>query len=92
MVTSLAAEVILLQCQPTLPFVLADAGLALAATSFRVATVGLAVGDVTSFPLPVGFTLTVHRTSGVPHTTLATTRAVVGTCIHPGWGGRRKKR
>lgn len=77
-------RVLLLQCQPTLPSGLADAGLALAATSVRLSTVSHAVGDVTGSSLPVVFTLTVHRAGGVPHTTLAAAGAVVGTCVHPG--------
>lgn len=79
--------------QPTLPSALADAGLALALTSVRVSTLSHAVWDVTGLSLPVGFTLAVHRTSGVPHATLAATRAVVGTRVHPGWeerGGNRE--
>lgn len=74
----------LLQCQPTLPSGLADARLPLAATSVGVAAASQAEGYVAGFPLPVGFAVTVHRTSGVPHATLAAVGAVVGTCIHPG--------
>lgn len=59
------------QCQPTLPFGLADARLVLAAASVRVAAVGRADGDVTGFSLPPFLALAVHRTSGVPHTTVA---------------------
>ena len=73
----------LLQCQPTLPSGLADARLVLAATSVRGAAVSQAVGDVAGFPLPVGLTVTVHRTGGVPHATLAAAGAVVGTRIQP---------
>lgn len=67
-----------------MPFCIADAGLVLASTSLRVATVGQAVGDVTGFSLPVVFTITIYGTSGVFHTTLTSARAVVGTRIHPG--------
>lgn len=80
---SLAAEAMLPQCRPTLPSGLADARLALAATSVRAATVGQAVRDVAGFPLPAGLTVAVHRTRAVPHATLAAAGAVVGTCIHP---------
>ena len=75
---------VLLQCQPTLPSGLADAGLALAATSVGVSTVGHAVRDVAGSSLPVVLTLAVHRPGGVPHATLAAAGAVVGTCVHPG--------
>lgn len=91
---SLAAEAMLPQCQPTLPSGLADARLALAATSVGAATVSQAVRDVTGFPLPAGLTIAVHRTSGVPRAALAAAGAVVGTCIHPGReerGGNREE-
>lgn len=88
---SLAAEAVLPQCQLTLPSGLADAGLALAVTSFGGAAVSQAVGDVTGFPFPVGLALAVHRTGGVPHAALATAGAVVGTCVHPGREERRRE-
>lgn len=85
----LATEAMSRRCQqPTLPSGVASATLALAATSFRVATVSHAVGNIAGFPLPVGFTLTEYRTGGVSHTTFTMTGAVVGTCIHP----RREER
>lgn len=88
---SLAAEAVLPQCQLTLPSGLADAGLALAVTSFGGAAVSQAVGDVTGFPFPVGLALAVHRTGGIPHAALATAGAVVGTCVHPGREERRRE-
>ncbi len=62
----------------------ADAGLVLAVAFLRVAAVSQAVRDVACFPLPAALTLAVHGASRVPYTTLATARAVVGTCIQPG--------
>lgn len=85
-------KVTLLQCQPTLPSSITDTGLVLAAASFRGTTVGQAVGDVTGFPLPVGFTLAEYRTSGIPHTTLASAGAVVRTRVHTSHKEKKKKK
>lgn len=75
-----------------MPPVLADAGLALAAASLRVAAVGRAVRDVAGFALPLVVAGAAHRAGGVAHAALATARAVVGTCVHPVGGGGEKIR
>lgn len=71
-----------IEAMPTLPASFADAGLPLAAASFRVTAVIQAVWDVTGFPLPVSVTLTVNRSGGVTHPALASTRAVVLARVH----------
>ena len=75
--------------RPTLPAALAQARLVLAAASLGEAAVGQAVGHVAGRPLPVSLALAAHRGRGVPHPTLAPSRAVVGTHVQPGGEERR---
>lgn len=70
-----------------MPAALAQARLVLTAASVGEAAVGQAVGHVAGRPLPASLALAGHRGRGVPHLTLAATRAVVGTHVQPG-GGR----
>lgn len=72
-----------------MPAALAQARLVLTAASLGEAAVGQAVRHVAGRPLPVGLALAVHRGRGVPHVTLATPRAVVGTHVQPGGEERR---
>lgn len=72
-----------------MPAALAQARLVLTAASLGEAAVSQAVRHVAGRPLPVRLALAVHRGRGVPHVTLATPRAVVGTHVQPGGEERR---
>jgi len=65
-------------------FALASFGTGFTLSPEREATVRRAVGHITGRSFPAILTYTLHRLTGIPHTTLPTARAVIGACVHPG--------